>query len=91
MLARLYAAVGKCELAVGCVANALGYLPAYAPPKGFLFDIEMVLELISRGCLHSSLLDYVNRIEDPTFLLYSITRDELRALQQDLASRIGGR
>lgn len=86
LLARLYLAAGDGEAAVQQIVDVLARLPKYIPPLGYLFDFDMLSEMYEAGIRHPALADYINRIEEPRFLIQMPTPAAFLKVKEGLNS-----
>jgi hypothetical protein len=72
LLARLHTATDNPDAAIKCIKSVLDHLPQFSPPRGYLFDFEAILEMYQARILHPVMKDYINRIENPRYLIIHV-------------------
>lgn len=75
------AVLSNCETAFrGCRVSVVG-----APP-GYLFDYDLMADLLRAGVRDPALRDFINRITEPRFLVNGITETQFEETKQYLNS-----
>lgn len=82
LLVRLYVAVGDTHRAIDVLAEVNDLLPAFSPPLGYLFDLDMIQEVLQAGVRSVHIRRYVDRVDEPQFLIQRLPSEAFDKIRE---------